>query len=372
MRIVLDFRPALHQGTGVGTYVHNLAMALCEGFPDDTYTLFSASWKHRVNGSRTPAGAQVADWKIPVAALDWSWHRWRWPAVERFAGDADIAHSPSPMLLPSRRARAVVTVHDCHFLRHPEDVFGPVRRDYVPLARQAASRADAVLTVSETTAADVEELLAVPRARIRVTPLGVDRAWFGAAPESAAPLLQRHAVDRPFLLFVGRRERRKDLGALLAAFDLLLAAGEDLQLVLAGTDAPGWEQTWDAATPRVRGGTRLMPHQDAACLAGLYAAAAVLAMPSRWEGFGLTGLEAMACGTPVVASRVGSLPEVLGDAALFAAPGDAAAMAEQCRRLLHDSELARRMSAAGRVRAAGFRWTETARRTHALYRELAG
>jgi glycosyltransferase involved in cell wall biosynthesis len=203
-----------------------------------------------------------------------------------------------------------------------------------------------------------------------VTHLGVDAGFFEADAAAARPLLQQHHLDRPFLLFVGRREKRKDLGTLMAAFDELVATGFDVQLALVGPDAPGWEATWAGASERVRRRTRLIPHQGAAQLAALYAAAAIVVMPSRWEGFGLTGLEAMACGTPVVASDVGSLSEILGDAALFATAADAAAMAQQCRRLLSDSRLAQRLRAAGRQRAARFRWSDTARRTHQLYERL--
>jgi glycosyltransferase involved in cell wall biosynthesis len=372
MHVVLDYRPALRHGTGVGTYVHNLIAALCDAYPDDLFTAFSASWKDRINGACAPAAANVADWKIPVSLLDWSWHRLRLPSIERLVGPTDIAHSPSPLLLPTRRARTVVTVHDCYFMRHPEDVFGTVRRDYVPLARAAARAADAVVVVSESTAEEAEEVLGIPRERMWVTHLGVDPSFFSADAAQAGALLRRHHVDRPFLLFVGRREKRKDLGTLLAAFDTVLSEGSDVLLVLAGPDAPGWQKTWAQATERVRERTRLLPHHPPATLAGLYAAAACLVMPSRWEGFGLTGLEAMAGGTPVVASEVGSLPEVLGDAALYASAGDAPAMARQCLRVLSDQELAARLRAAGRERAAGFSWDRTARRTHELYERLAG
>ena len=369
MHIVLDFRPALRQSTGVGTYVHNLTAALSESFPEDSYTVFSASWRDRLNGALPPEGVAVADWKLPVRALDWAWHRWRWPSVEHFVGAVDIAHSPSPMLLPARQARTIVTVHDCYFMRHPEDVFGPVRRDYVPLARRAAAAADAVAVVSETTAAEVEDVLQVDPSKICVTPLGVRREFFAAVATDSAPLA-RYGIDQPFLLFVGRREKRKDLATLLAAFDELSADLDGLQLVLVGPDAPGWDETWAGASERVRRHTRLVPHQGADELPALYAAAAALVMPSRWEGFGLTGLEAMAAGTPVVASEVGSLPEILGSAALFAPSADAAAMAQQCRRVLEDSALSASMSAIGREHAASFRWSHTARRTHELYHNL--
>ena len=274
------------------------------------------------------------------------------------------------MLLPSRSGRTVVTVHDCYFMRRPEDVFGPVRRDYVPLARRAVSAADAVAVVSETTAIEAAELLGVPQDKLWVTPLGVASGFFDPGDGAARELLQTYAIDRPFLLFVGRREKRKDLGTLLSAFDELLEGGEDLLLALVGPDAPGWDETWDAASERARRFTRLIPHQRVEQIAALYAASSILVMPSRWEGFGLTGLEAMAAGTPVVASDVGSLPEVLGDAAAFAEPGDAEAMADQCRRILHDDELAARYRRKGRERASGYRWQDTARRTHELYRRL--
>jgi glycosyltransferase involved in cell wall biosynthesis len=266
----------------------------------------------------------------------------------------------------------VVTVHDCYFLRHPEDVFGPVRRDYVPLARSAAQAADAVVVNSESTAAEVEELLGVSRDQICVTPLGVERRFFDPVTTDARRTLERSGIDRPFFLFVGRRERRKDLATLLATFDELCADPGDVQLVLVGPDAPGWDETWAGASEAARRHTRILPYQETTQLAGLYAAAAAVLMPSRWEGFGLPGLEAMACGTPVVAHEVGALPEVLGDAATFVPPGDPSAMAQECRMLLHDTDRVNRARHAGRRHAAGFTWGETARRTHELYRRLTG
>ena len=370
MHICLDFRPALRQGTGVGTYVRNLVEALSHEFPDDRYTAFSASWKDRLNGLGNAAAVEVSDWRIPVRILDRAWHRWSWPRIEQLIGPVDVAHSPSPMLLPTRHAKTVVTVHDCYFMRHPEDVFGPVRRDYVPLARASAQSADAVAVVSVSAAAEAQEFLGVPRERIVITPLGVQPIFF--APPAATEVLEAHGIDGPFMLFVGRRERRKDLGSLFAASDALAAAGYDLHIVLVGPRAPGWDETWAAASTDARARTTLLEHQPVADLAALYGAASLVVLPSRWEGFGLPGLEAMAAGTPVIATDAGSLPEVLADAALYAAAENPAELADRCRTVLEDSQLANDLSERGRKHAATFRWSDTAQRTHALYRQLLG
>ncbi len=370
MHICLDFRPALRQGTGVGTYVRNLVEALGHDFPDDRYTAFSASWKDRLNGWGAAEGVEISDWRIPVRILDHAWHRWRWPRIEQLIGPVDVAHSPSPMLLPTRRAKTVVSIFDCYFIRHPEDVFGAVLRDYVPLARASAQAADAVAVGSASAAAEVQEFLGVPPERIAITPLGVQEVFFD--PPNATEILAAHRIDGPFMLFVGRRERRKDLGSLLAASDALAAAGCELQVVLVGPDAPGWDETWAAASAGSRARTTLIEHQPVADLAALYGAAALVVLPSRWEGFGLPGLEAMAAGTPVVATDAGSLPEVLGDAALYAAVQNPAELADRCCTVLGNSQLATDLSTRGRTHAAAFRWSDTAKRTHALYRQLVG
>ena len=115
MRILLDYRPALRERTGVGEYAHELAAALARLLePPDELTLFSSSWKDRLDPSRTPS-ARLVDARVPVRVLNAAWHRLSWPPVERFAGAIDVAHSMHPLLMPSRRAARIVTVHDLDF-----------------------------------------------------------------------------------------------------------------------------------------------------------------------------------------------------------------------------------------------------------------
>lgn len=369
MHVCLDYRPALHEGTGVGTYVRGLLRGLLSGGGEDRFTAFSASLRHRLTLESEFRGARLVDARFPVRLLDWLWHRQGWPPVEAWTGAVDIAHSPSPLPIPCR-ARQVVTVHDCYFLRHPEHVDGTVRRDYVPLVRRAVARADAVMTVSETTRDELCELLVVHADRVHVAHLGVDDLFTPPAADLVAATRARFDLHGPYLLFVGRREPRKDLATLLRTFAIVRARHPGLQLVLTGPDGFGWQPILDAAAPATRRAVHCLPHQNAMALVGLYGGAETLLLSSRWEGFGLTALEAMATGTPVVATRAGSLPEILGNAALWAPIGDAEGLAAACSQVLEDTETRDRHIREGLARAAGFTWARTAAITRAVYRGL--
>ncbi len=131
MRLLIDYRPALRERTGVGEFVHELAKALSNGSRDHAHrvTLFTSSWKDRPDAAlaREMPAAQVVDVKVPVRALVWAWNRLEWPPVEWLAGDHDVVHSQSPLLIPSARAAQVVTVHDLDFLRYPEQMPAEIR-----------------------------------------------------------------------------------------------------------------------------------------------------------------------------------------------------------------------------------------------------
>jgi glycosyltransferase involved in cell wall biosynthesis len=242
-------------------------------------------------------------------------------------------------------APSVVTIHDLSFERDPSVMGLADRITFKLLVPRAARNARRVIVVSERTKRDLIELYDLPEERIVVTPNGVDPIF---TPGAGAP--------GSYLLFVGAIQARKDP---LAALEAAREAG--LPLVVVGP-----EREPDLARALVAGGADLRGYVPTEELVELYRGAAALVFPSRYEGFGLPALEAMACGTPVVATPDPGLREVAGDAALYANRGR---LGETVRRAVAERE---RLVAAGLERARRFSWAETARRTLEVYREAIG
>lgn len=361
LRILLDYRPALRQRTGVGEYVHELARALiATSIPSrpESLCLFSSSWQHRLSTGVVP-GADVIDRRIPVRLLNLLWHRAEWPPVERVTGRRfDVAHSAHPLRMPSRHAAQVVTVHDLDFLTHPERTRGEIRRDYPALAPAHIRAADAVAVVSRHTASEVVRLTGVAPENLFVCPLGRPD-W---APRDAEP------ADAS-LLFLGSIEPRKNLGLLLDAYERLLALRSARhvttpRLVLAGgagLDADVILQR--AAAPVFAGQVDVLGYVNPDARRALYASAMICIMPSHTEGFGLPALEAMTTGVPVIAADQGALPEVVGAAGALFPAGNAEALSGLLDATISTPDRRARMSEAGLEQSRSFSWTHTAART---------
>jgi glycosyltransferase involved in cell wall biosynthesis len=360
VRILLDYRPALRQRTGVGEYVHGLAAALQSMLrPDDSLTLFSSSWKDRVS-PESVVGARVRDSRIPVQVLNFAWHRLEWPPVELLAGNVDVAHAMHPLLMPSRAAR-VVTIHDLYFLTRPEHASAEVRRDYPRLARRHAHRADAVVVNSEYTKGQVIERLGVAAERITVCTPGAPDWKRRPEPSVSGPIL-----------FIGTIEPRKNVPGLLRAFAQLPSSVRDtVELVLAGRMTPEGLHGTGVDVASVIDRIRMPGYVDEAAKRELYRQASMLVLPSFDEGFGIPALEAMAMGVPVIAANRGALPEVLGGAGLLVDPDDPVALPEAMRRVLTDPALRRRMSDAGAVRAVAYSWKNSAELLYETYRRIS-
>jgi len=365
VRVLVDYRPALRARTGIGEYVHELARALMSGAGASLdLTIFSSSWRDRVGPDALAElrGVTLVDRRLPVAALTWSWHRLGWPPIEWLAGPRDVAHSPTPLLVPARRAAQVVTVFDLYFLDPTNGLRDAAQRRLATLVRAHVQRADHVVAGSRYAAGLVTGALDVPPARVTTTPLGAP-AW--AADVRAT----RGRSTGKTLLFLGTLETRKNVGLLLDGYERLLARRTDVPpLVLAGgLGAGGGAWVERAARPPLAAHVTVTGYVSETERRALYADARAVVVPSLDEGFGLPALEAMACGVPVLATPVGALPEVLGDAGLFAPLGEPDAWAEALDACADDSRL-EAMTARGLVQAARYSWTATASATLDAYR----
>ncbi|MHB8533222.1 MAG: glycosyltransferase family 4 protein [Solirubrobacteraceae bacterium] len=368
MRVLIDYRAALRQRTGVGEYTHQLVAALLAAYPpegDDpplALTLFSSSWKDRLALDPAFAGAAAVDRRVPVRVLNFAWHRLGWPTVETLTGGRfDVTHALHPLRLPSRAAAAVVTVHDLHFLAHPEQSHAEIRRDYPALVRRHARRADHIVVPSRFTASQVERVLGVPPRQISVCSPGAP-AW-----------PPRHAIPPDgYVLCFGTLEPRKNVGALLDAYETLLERGRAVPpLVLAGR-ATGAARPWldRIARPPLDRVARHIGYVDPDRRRELYDGARLLVQPSHEEGFGIPVLEAMTVGVPVVAANRGALPEVLGDAGTLVDPANREELAAAIERMVTDDAFAGACVSKGVTRARHFSWDRTARLVYRAY-ELA-
>jgi glycosyltransferase involved in cell wall biosynthesis len=356
VRIAFDVSPLSHPRSGIGRYLRGSLAGLAQ----------AAGGEHEIVpfAPTSPQGLK----SIP-AALDgipveprlrflpfahaWrqAWSRAGRPGIERFLGPVDVLHYSDWMFPPQRCGVRATTVHDLVPVRFPEWVQGRTRSMHTAKYRDAR-RCDVVFANSEFTARDVVSLLGVEERRVRVAYPGVDSVFRADG--------ERAELAAPYVLSVATLEPRKNLGTLVAAFRLL--ARDDLLLAVVGS--AGWGEPPELDDPRI---VRLGFVDDEE-LAWLYRGAAVFAYPSRFEGFGIPIVEAMASGVPVVASSHESMDEACGDAALRAdpeSPEDFAAALE--RALAEPAPLVER----GLAHAARFAWLETGRVFLAAYAEAA-
>ena len=266
------------------------------------------------------------------------WSRAGWPPVERAVGKLDVFHFSDWMYPPQRSGVRATTIHDLVPLRFPDWVEPGTVRIHARKYANAARTCDRVFVNSRFTGGEVAELLGVPPERIVIAYPGIDPRF---RPDGDGADL-----GGPYILGVSTLEPRKNLPALVAAFSLLRAGRPQLTLALAGP--AGWEKR-----PLAAEGVRLLGFVSDEELARLYRGAAAFAYPSRFEGFGIPVVEAMASGTPAVVSSHPSLDEACGDAAWRADPGEPAAFAESLEQALGGSEERR---ARGLAHAARFTW----------------
>jgi glycosyltransferase involved in cell wall biosynthesis len=358
VKIAVDARPLAPPVTGIGTYLGSLLTRLQDTghrwFLYSDRPLAEESWKG--HPQITVRHGAVAPQSLGSLAYA-NHHFLRWARQDR----VDLFWSPRhhlPFLLP-RKLPSVVTVHDLVWRRYPETL--PWQNRLLERAAMARSLAQArhVIAVSEFTRDEICSFYPSVRPRCSVI-LEAGREL--PPPESGQK-------PEPYFLFVGTREPRKNLPALLEAYCRLRQGGHrSHQLVIAG--AAGWGDVPVAALCErlaIADSVRIEGYVTEARLAGLYAGATALVLPSVYEGFGLPVVEAMSYGTPAIVSDTAALPEVAGDAALYVNPAEPESIAAAMKRLADDSALRQSLSEAAALRSGSFSWEIAARETMAVF-----
>ena len=371
MKVCLDVQAGIAQRAGIGRYTRTLARELGAIAGEHALRLFYFDFTRQAMPFDVPGAEIRAVRHVPGRFITYAWRKFREPAFDRFSGPADVFHFPNFILPPLRRGRAVVTIHDLSFLRYPEFAQERNRIYLTECIHGTAERADAIITDSQFSAGEIVAELGVPAGRVHAIHLGIEPAFQPAPPDAVTAMREALGLRRPYLLAVGTIEPRKNLPFLVDVFERMRSFDGDL--VLAGM--PGWK--FEPIFERIerssrRSAIRHVAYVDDALLPALYTGAECLVQPSYYEGFGFPPLEAMACGTPVISSSGGSLPEVLGDAAVIIDTFDVDRWVSELSRLLDDGSRLGSLIEAGRRQAARYRWETTAQKTWAVYESLVG
>jgi glycosyltransferase involved in cell wall biosynthesis len=371
MAVYIDVSSSVHSKAGIGRYAESLARALVAR-QAGRYALFY----NRVRGSQPPAGLEA----LPCRTIRAGYKPWRmsvWLGQMARVGfnwlvpDAEMFHATEHLLPPLRGVPTVLTIHDMIFKLFREHQ-KPLNYWYLnatmPLFCQ---RAHAIITVSESSRRDIVTNYGLDQDKVTVIYEAASSEFMPSSTDVVERVRRRYGLPDRFLIHVGTIEPRKNLTRLIEALHLLRGEGLAIPLVVVGSKGWLYEDFFQRLEALDLCDLVHFPgYVPASDLPAFYGAAAVAAMPSVYEGFGLPVLEAMACGTPVVSSNASSLPELGGDAARYFDPYDVEAMAIEIRGVWADSGLRAEMRQRGLAQAARFSWDRAAEETEAVYESL--
>lgn len=369
MKVCIDIQAAVAQRAGVGRYTKSLVehLGACRG--NNELELFYFDFKRRGTPFPAPGTAFKRVGWCPGRLIQQAWKNLSFPPFEFFAGLADVYHFPNFIIPPLRHGRAVVTIHDVSFLRHPETTEERNLAYLQSKIAQTVERADAIITDSAFSAREIEELLHVSSGKLHPIHLGLSAQLKRPAEMEIQNKLVQLGIQDPYILFVGTLEPRKNIPFLIEIFEHM--APEELNLVIAGMR--GWK--YEPILERIQSSSRsrriaYLEYVGDASLPALYAGARAFVFPSLYEGFGFTPLEAMTCGTPVISSPAGSLEEVLGDAAHLVPGYEVDEWVQAVSDVVADEGLAETLRNRGYDHVKQFSWEKTAQATWDVYRRV--
>lgn len=375
MKIAIDIRTINKPRSGVGYYVTNLIQKLQDIDKENQYCLISNNGEYENTFRAQPNFENHRTWVSNENHLFGDfWESFYLPRLLE-KKNVSVFHGPAFMApLVKRNMGTVVTIHDIVSFIMPDTI--PMKYAFYMrnLIKLVSRRADRIISVSHSTKNDLITWLGIPEEKITVVHQAVSEMFHPAeSGDDGVEMRRRFGIHGRYMLFVGNLEPRKNLIRLMEAFAMSRERlGGSIQLVICGKK--GWLCSGILkAYERIRRGddiliTNYVNEKD---LLGLYQNAEMFVFPTRYEGFGLPALEAMACGAPVITSNVSSLPEITGGAAMLIAPSDVGQISEAMIKLAGSASLRSELRERGFKQAKLFSWTKTARQTLDVYRSLA-
>ena len=367
MRIGIDARLVYYNRAGIGEYIVQLAQALAHAKSSDDKIVLLQSRKDETSIVEGEGVCRKSLWTP-------SHNRFEQPALsfELSRLRLDILHSPDFIPPFRRNCASVITIHDLAFLLYPHFLTKESARYYGQID-QAWRRTDHIIAVSEATKQDSIKMLGVPEKKITVIHEAANPIYRPVpAAEAVNYVKDRYKLDKDYILFVSTIEPRKNLPGLLQSYRRLRDDYKrDELLVLAGANGWLWEEVYETVNRlNLEDHVAFLGRVPSEDLVYLYNAARLLVHPSFYEGFGLTPLEAITCGTPVIVSNTAALPEIVGDAGLLIDPHDIEGLTVAMMRLLTEENLRKDLIKKGFKRASIFSWEKAAKRTIEIYHKV--
>lgn len=372
MRIVIEFSPQLGGKRGIGVYTENLIRELAKIDQENEYILFGWFFRNFSEKKRMLYCPQQENFSLMVKRFpDSLMNKLEWglnlPIIYNFLRkqNVDLYHSPGPRLPNLKNIKQIITIHDLIHEIYPQWV----DNRFLNANRKAVSVADKIIVDSQNTKSDLIRFYGTHPEKIDVIYLGVDKKIFRPIVDnSLQKIKEKYTLPEKFILDVGPFEHRRNIESLLHAYKRLKERMPRYKVVLVGTKNQNLEReiyTLNLDSDVIF--TDYVPQNDLVCI---YNLATVFVHPSFYEGFGLQVLEAMACGCPVIASNVSSLPEVIGNAGVLVDPNSTDNMAEAICGVVSNENMRAELSAKGTARAKEFLWENTAKKTLEIYKSV--
>lgn len=367
MKIGIDARRALQRRTGVENYILNLICALSKIESKHQFFLYTAQ--------KDEAGLLPNKRNFHLISLNSKKPIWHFKVLAHIIrNNISVYHQVTPTaIIPSLIPnRCVVTIHDLDMFRNPHN-YSWKEKTSKPILRFACGRVAKMIAVSKSTAEDINKILNCNTTKVSIIHEGIHPRYKPGSKSTAMNYLKRqyafqNKTSQKYILHVGTIRARKNLVRLIQAFHKLIKKGFPYKLILVGKKSWGGERVFQEIRERdLEEDVKVVGYVPDEDLVYFYNAADVFIYPSLYEGFGLPPLEAMACSTPVIASRISSLPEVLGEAALYIKPKDVDDIVAKLQKVISDQKLREKLKAKGIERAGMFSWENAAQKTLEIY-----